>query len=153
MKNRNLKSTAHRSKGITVIEILVVLGLLAILASFAMPSASTTATRAELKAAVENVQYSFQQARNLARTTESNISVSIPVAMEGSVQTIRFSSLSRGKHKTIPELQDYKLPGDIVMISDHDSFLFDQRGLVETSGQVLLVSRLDDAVKSTIDIN
>jgi len=136
-----------------VIEILVVLGLMAILVSFAMPSASRTATRAELKAAIENVQYSFQQARNLARTTESKISVSIPVAREGGIQTIRFSSLSGGKHKTIPEMQDYNLPSDLVMISDHDSFLFDRRGLVENSGQVLLVSRLDDTVKSTININ
>jgi prepilin-type N-terminal cleavage/methylation domain-containing protein len=153
MKNRHLKSPIHRSQGITLIEILVVLGLLAILISFAMPSASKTASRAELKAAVENVQYSFQQARNLARATESKISVSIPIAREGSVQTIHFSSLSRGKHKNIPGMQDYSLPDDLVMISDQDSFMFDQRGLVESPGQVLLVSRLEETVNSTININ
>jgi hypothetical protein len=50
-------------------------------------------------------------------------------------------------------MQDYNLPDDLVMISDQDSFMFDQRGLVESPGQVLLVSRLDETVNSTININ
>ena len=152
MVNRFLKNAASNSKGITLIEILLVLGLLAILLSFAMPSVSGAVNKAEMKSTLENVQYSIQAARRTARTSETTISMNISASEQETAQTITFSSPGKnGAGDNLP-MQDFSLPPDIVLISDQDSFLFDKRGLVENPGRILLVSKVDESVTSTLNV-
>jgi len=140
-------------KGITLIEILLVLGLLAILLSFAVPSVSGAVSKAEMKSTLENIQYSLQVARRTARVTESEVSMHITPAGQETTQTITFSSPGKGGASSHPQIQDFTLPADIALITDHDSFIFDERGLVEEPGSILLVSKVDESVTSTIDID
>ena len=152
MVNRFLKNAASNSKGITLIEILLVLGLLAVLLSFAMPSVSGAANKAEMKSALENVQYSIQAARRTARTSETTISMNISASEQETAQTITFSSPGKnGVGDNLP-MQDFSLPPGIVLISDHDSFLFGKRGLVENPGRILLVSKVDESVTSILHV-
>jgi len=140
-------------KGITLIEILLVLGLLAILASFAVPSVSGAVSKAEMKSTLENIQYSLQTARRTARMTETEVSMHISPAAQEMTQTITFSSPGKGGAGTKLQIQDFSLPPDIMLISDRDSFRFDERGLVEEPGRILLVSKVDESITSTIDID
>lgn len=153
MNNNALSHPYSRSRGVTLVEILLVVAMLVILLSFAMPSVGTATARAELKAAVENVQYSIDAARNLARMTESSVTVNIGPASQpeapagaessGEPQRIMFSR---------PEIQDYALPADIRLVADHDSYVFDSRGLVQEPGRVTLLSAADESISSAIDI-
>jgi len=152
MKIQPLRNPASRSKGITLIEILMVLGLLVILLSFAMPSISGPAIRAEMTATLENVEYSIQAARNMARMTESSVSLNVLSNQEEAVQTISYSSATSNRAGGNAGMQDYRLPTDIVLVSDQDSFAFDERGLVENPGQIILVSRVDESVRSVIEV-
>ena len=140
-------------KGITLIEILLVLGLLAILASFAVPSVSGAVGKAEMKSTLENIQYSLQTARKTARMTETEVSMHISPAEQEITQTITFWSPGKGGTSNKLQIQDFTLPPDIVLISDQDSFSFDERGLVEEPGRILLVSKVDESITSTIDID
>lgn len=150
MKTRAPGNPVPRSKGITLIEILLVLGLLVILLSFAMPSVSGTANKAELRAAAENVQYSLQMARKTARITEAGIMMHISPEVPGSGRTLSFSAPDGTNPEGQLQVPNFTLPTDIQLVSESDSFLFDERGLVENPGRILLVSVLDESLTSTI---
>jgi Tfp pilus assembly protein FimT len=152
MNIKQLRHPASHSKGITLIEILLVIGLMVILLSFAMPSVSGAAIKAEMNSTFENVQYSMQMARKVARTTESTVVMNISPAMPDAAQTITFTSPGKNGAKSGLQIQDFTIPADVVLVSDHDSFVFDNRGLVENPGSVMLVSKVDEAVTSTIEI-
>ena len=148
-----LRNPSSNSKGISLIEILMGLAVLVILLSFAMPSVSGAAIKAEMSAASENVQYSIQAARQTARINEAAIAMHISAGEDQSEsQTISFSSASMKKVETV-QIQDFTLPPEIMMVSDRESFVFDGRGLVENPGTILLVSTVDESITSSITVN
>lgn len=141
-------STRSRARGITLVEILVVIAMLLILASFAVPSMSNATAKAEMTATVENVEYSIQAARNTARMNETQVAVEFSDAHAGT-QTISFQAKGSG---SLPGMQDYLLPESIQLVSAQRGFEFDSRGLVENPGTIVLVSKADDSVTSTIEV-
>lgn len=149
--NKPLRHPASHSKGITLVEILLVLGLLVILLSFAIPSVSGAAVKAEMNATLENVRYSLQMAQKVARTTESTVVVSISPARPDFPQTIAFKP-GKGGSRVNLQIQDFTVPADVVLVTEQDSFVFDERGLVQNPGHILLVSRVDETVTSTVQI-
>ena len=77
----------------------------------------------------------------------------VPVGYdESDTQTISFASASK---KTVPavQIQDFNLPPEIMMVSDRESFVFDERGLAENPGTILLVSTSDESITSSITVN
>lgn len=147
-----LSNPVPRSRGVTLVEILLVTGLLAILVSFAVPSVGNATARAELKAAMEEVQYSIDAARDLARMTESSVAVTIESGFAGELQSITFSRATAGAAGRGPDIQDYRLPAGIRLVSDHDRYVFDARGLALQPGRILLLAAEDESISSTIDI-
>ena len=141
-------STRSRARGITLVEILVVIAMLLILASFAVPSMSNATAKADMTATIENVQYSIQAARNTSRMNETPVAVRISAANAGT-QTISFQAKGSGNP---PGMQDYLLPDSIQMVSDQGGFQFDSRGLVENPGTIVLVSKADESITSTIEV-
>jgi len=152
----NVQKMTHsraRSQGVTLVEILLVIGLLVLLAGFALPSFGTATARAEMKAALENLEYSIGTARNVARLTEASVSLNI-VEVPGEVnQKITFSQPANGAGKRGPAVPDYFLPESIELRSEQQLFVFDPRGLVDQPGKIVLVSRDDDSVTSEFEIN
>ncbi len=153
MNIKPLKQPAFPSRGITILEILLVVSLLIILVSFAMPSIGGAAAKAEMTATFENVQYSIEAARHIARMNESGVSVNFETLAGETAQNISFTSQGEGEGERIIELQDYRVPADILLISDLESFVFDERGLVEKPGKIMLVSKTDDSVTSVFEVN
>jgi prepilin-type N-terminal cleavage/methylation domain-containing protein len=153
MNLQQLQHPVTRARGITLIEILLVISVMAIMVAFALPAADTATARAELKAAVENLEYSVGTARNVARMTESSISLDIESSTADAPQTISFSYPGQKSGKRGPDIQSYSLPEGIELITDLERFVFDPRGMVEQPGRILLVSRVDEEVSSVLDIN
>ena len=159
MNAKGHSNPVFRSRGITLVEILLVISLLVILLSFAIPTAGSASARAELKAAVENVEYSIGTARNVARMTESGISLDLvhpdnPSVLTALPQRIAFSTPDGGEDdKAISlHLQEYSLPPGIRMVAERERFLFDERGLVVEPGRILLVSTADESISSAIEV-
>ena len=148
------RNSKNHCQGITLIEILVILGFLAILASFAVPSISTATARADMRAASENLQYSIQSARNTARMTESKVTMNILEEEQGEQgQRVTFAVSEQGlKALGQAGLQDDRLPVDIKLVSDYSSFEFDGRGIVENPGVITLVSRMDESLFTSFEV-
>jgi len=144
---------AVRARGITLVEILLVVSLLVILLAFALPSSGSATARAEMQAAVENLEYSVDTARNVARLGESGIALEIETPSDEATQRIRFSHATLRPRKRGPEIPEYLLPEGIKLVSTQDRFVFDARGLVQQPGRIVLVSRIDDSISSTIEID
>ena len=153
MKLLLLQHPRPRARGITLVEILLVISVLAIVSAFALPAADTATARAELKATLENLEYSVGTARNVARLTESSISLDIESSPGGELQTITFSYPGQKPGKGGPDIQSYQLPEGIELVSDFDRFVFDRQGMVEQPGRILLVSRGNEELNSAVDIN
>lgn len=150
----NMNKKAHpislsRSRGVTLIEILLVISLLVIVLSFAIPSVSSATAKADMMAAVENVEYSIKTARNTARLFESGITVDFKSYAGEQAQVISFSPAKSGSNVGIPE---YRLPEDIELVTDQESFVFDERGLVKNPGSIILVSKVDESVTETVEV-
>ena len=152
MINSPRKTPVPISKGVTLIETLLVLGLLIILLSFAMPSVSGAVGKAEMKSTLENVRYSIQAARRTARVNETVVSMNISPSGQGTTQTISYSSAGKNGARNDLRLQEFRLPPEILLISDHESFRFDEIGQVENPGRILLVFTLDESVTATLGV-
>lgn len=148
--NKKIQSISlHRSKGVTLVEILLVIALLVILLSFAIPSMSGATAKADMMAAVENVEYSIETARNTARMNESGIIVDFKSFAGEQAQVISFSRKKSGQTAGIP---DFRLPEEIELVTNQENYVFDKRGLVATPGMITLVSRVDETVTATVEV-
>jgi len=148
MMNRELK---YRHQGVTLVEILMVLGMLTVLASFSLPSMSNASAKTDMRSASENLQYSIRIARNTARMSELPIIMNL-VDEPGQVgQRITFSASERANKNLVdPGLPDYQFNGNIKFVSEFPSYEFDHRGMVKTPGQITLVSMTDESVSTQI---
>jgi len=149
------KSTCFgaRARGITLIEILLALSVLVILVAVGLPSVGNATARADMKAAIENLEYSFDTARKVARLTESSVTVVIESAAGQTSQTIRFTGSGPSGRHSGPDIPDYVLPSELLLESEHDRFVFDRRGLVEQPGIIRLASRADETISSELYID
>ncbi|MBT8040284.1 MAG: prepilin-type N-terminal cleavage/methylation domain-containing protein [Xanthomonadales bacterium] len=142
-------NSLHRSKGVTLVEILLVIALLVIVLSFAIPSMGGATAKADMLAAVENVEYSITSARNSARMNEKDVALKISRQSGDASQVLKFIRSGSADGVGIP---DYRLPEDIELVADQASFEFDERGLVRNPGTITLVSRVDESVSETVEV-
>jgi Tfp pilus assembly protein FimT len=151
----------NRCQGITLIEILMILGVLIVIVSFAAPSVSGATARADMRAASENLHYSIRIARNTARMDESIVTMNLVEGGDEAGYRITFSesesaagsSEKMASEQMAPEqpgLQDYQFNKEIKVVSDFPSFEFDSRGIVKKPGQITLISMTDDSVTTQI---
>ena len=148
--NKNYK---FRCQGITLIEILLVMGLLVIIASFATPLLSSATTKAEMRAVAENIQYSIRIAQNTARMTETGVILNVhsdPASdrhhISYSVSDKALSALGQAG------MQEYKLDSDFILTSDYASYEFDGRGVVKNPGQIVLTARGDESITTIFKV-
>lgn len=141
-----------QARGITVIEILMVISLAAILISFAIPSVSGAAARAEMKSATENIEFSIDSARKAARMSGRPVAMHVQrLAEEPAV--IRFSAPGSPNLGFAQTLDEYHLPGDIRLECDRDTYRFDARGMLDAPGQLILVSLVDETITTVVKVS
>lgn len=148
--NRVNKNYKFRCQGVTLIEILLVLGLLVIVISFASPTISSATTRTEMRAEAENIRYSIRIARNTARMNETTVRMNIHADPDAGVH--RISYLVSDSSKGDAGLQEYALDKDFMLISDQPHYDFDGRGIAKNPGQIVLAARNDASVSKNFDI-
>lgn len=149
MAIRHRTAFPPRRRGITIVEILLVISVLAILISFAVPSVDRATAQAEIKAAAEHVQYSIDTARKLARMTEASVTLHADPADGTTAQHVRLSGRRLGDMSATP---DYRVPDSIRLVADHAVFTFDERGLARNPGRLILVSEVDEAIFSELRV-
>jgi prepilin-type N-terminal cleavage/methylation domain-containing protein len=145
--------TRPRNRGVTLIEVLLVVVLLVVLTSFAIPTFSGANVQAEMRVAGESLQFAIRTARNTARLTESDVSMVLESGPDGTGHRITFAAPgAAGSNRAFDSLQDLHLDDRIAVVSTAPSFEFDRQGLVRTPGQIILVSRLDESATARIDV-
>jgi len=140
-----------RSRGISLIEILIALGVLVVFLSFATPAMRSASAKTELKAAVENLEFSVRSARNTARQFETDVVMQLHNDVNQKRHSVSFSFPSRNAGlKNSGLLQDFQFAPGIRLVSDTASVHFDSRGISELPVQILLVSSQDDEINQTM---
>ena len=136
-----------RSRGISILEILIGLGVLVLITSFAVPSFNNMAAKAELRVVLENTEFMVRAGRNTARMLETDVTMHLNSERHLEQHSITFSLPQKSATSAIStSIQDYQLPPGVRILADETEVHFDSRGLVETPVQLLLVSSADEDV-------
>jgi len=140
-----------RSRGITLIEILIALGVLVVFLSFATPALQGASAKTELRAATENLEFSVHSARTMARQLETDVVMQLhnDESLQRHSVSFSFPSGHAGLNSS-SVLQDFQFSPGIRLVSDTPSVHFDSRGIPELPAQILLVSSQDDEINHTI---
>jgi Tfp pilus assembly protein FimT len=144
---------SRRSGGITLVEVLIVIAVFLILVSFAIPSINVGASKADLLNATEQFEYSVRMARNTARSTESTGTLEIKPATDTEGAIIRFVT-ENAREPALRQLahQFEQLNPSILIESEQNQFVFDERGLLQQPGQVILAARDDSTLSEILQI-
>jgi Tfp pilus assembly protein FimT len=143
--------TGMQSRGISVLEILIALGVLGVIFSFASTSFSHASTRAELQATVEEVKFSIQGARSTARELETDVVMHLQASQHETQNSISFALPNRNAELGSSNLlQDYLIPADVRLVTYESDVHFDSRGLVAAPVELKLVSSVDESLSESI---
>jgi len=146
-----VRTTKILSRGFSVIEILIALGVLVVFLAFATPSLKSASAKTELRAAVENLQFSVRTARNTARQLETDVVMRFNINPLEERNSVTFT-LPAGKVKPASLLQDFQFSPGIRLVSDSPVLHFDSRGMLGQPVQVVLVSNQYEDVNRTLVI-
>jgi prepilin-type N-terminal cleavage/methylation domain-containing protein len=146
-----VRTTKIRSPGFSIIEILIALGVLVVFLAFATPSLKSASARTELRAAVENLQFSVRTARNTARQLETDVVMHFNTDPLDERNSVTFA-LPPGKVKPSALLQDFQFSPAIRLVSDTSSLHFDSRGMLDRPVQIVLVANQHEDVNRTLVI-
>jgi Tfp pilus assembly protein FimT len=140
-----------QSRGISVLEILIALGVLGVIFSFASTSFSHASNRAEVQATVEEVKFSIQGARSTARELDTDVVMHLQTGPHETQNLISFSLPNRNAELGSSNLlQDYQLPADVRLVTYESAVHFDRRGLIAAPVELKLVSSIDENLSETI---
>jgi len=138
-------------RGITAVEILIVLGMMAVIMTFFANTFTRTTNRADLLLAVESVTFMAQSARNMARELETDVLMHVNTGVDGSNSSIDFSYPERSESLNSENLlQEFVLPSDIRLLTDESVIHFDARGLVVNPTSLLLISQSEGSMQESV---
>ena len=130
----------HSAKqaGITIIEVLVVLAVIAITVGIATGSTKDLAYRADLRVATEMIQQSVRMARNRARMEEKDMQLMFTDVDE--YDQVRIELNSPSERYAQPILEDIRLPPGIMIMSPDRQFSFNSRGVLDEPGTITIAA-------------
>ena len=144
-------SAIARSRGISVLEILIALGLLVVIISFASPSLSSVTAKAELQAAVRNTEFSIRAARQTARMLETDVIMQLHTDRKLKQHYISYTLPQKAERQdTGHAIQDFQYPAGIRVVSEKEFLHFDSRGVLERPVKLMLVSTVDDDINERL---
>lgn len=147
-----MNTVSTRSRGFTLIEMMVALAALAIVVVFATPVLQNNAARSDMKEATDQIAQAFLQAKNAARINNSNVRLTLTTNEMGNRVTFAFdngSSIS-DSGQMLPAVV---LPETVSVITETPEFVFSRLGVVNTTGSIALVSTARSELSSTVAIN
>lgn len=144
-------SSTSKIRGITLVEVLIVLGMMAVILTFFANSFTRATNKADLLVAAEGVNFSVQSARNMARQLETEVIMHLNTATSGENHSIDFSYPDRNEALNSGNLlQEFVLPADIHLMTDESAIHFDARGLVEKPTDLLLISQTEESMQEIV---
>ena len=140
-----------RLRGISVVEVLLALAVVAVVLSFASNSFGKAAHKKEVLVAAEGVDFSVRTARSIARDLETSVLMHFNTGPGEKLHSISFSLPDRVAFTTTENmLQDFVLPEDIHLAVSQTSIRFDGRGLLEAPINIAVVSTRDAAATESL---
>jgi len=138
------KSAKPRAFGISVIEVLVALAVLAIIGAIALPSPQKVTAKADMEAAVENLQQAIYLARSTAINTKSDIVMHLVPGSPKEPGKISFSFAKPAAGADPGALDnEYLFPPEIRLETATHDVVFNSLGTVESPTRIELISNLD----------
>jgi hypothetical protein len=104
-----------------------------------------------MEAATENLEFTVDAARKVARLTGQPVTLHVDRLAEGS-SAIEISSPDSKLIDVSGMIPEYRFPVDIHLESDREIYRFDDRGLVDVPGQLVLISVVDETITSVVRI-
>ncbi|MEJ2401950.1 MAG: hypothetical protein P8Y52_11235 [Xanthomonadales bacterium] len=133
----------HPARGITAIELLIIISVLGIVIVFAAPVVSSAFWTSEVDQAVRATEKSVSDARTLARLYKTNVIVHIDAGEERPA-SITVSIPSRHRDVDIGDLREQvTLSDDVEVLGGDVRVEFNPDGEVDLPAMVMLTSRLD----------
>jgi type II secretory pathway pseudopilin PulG len=136
------KSVKVQVFGISVIEVLVALAVLAIIGAIALPSPQKSTARADMQAAVANLEQSIYLARSTAISTNSGVVMHLVPGTQNEPGKIGFS-FTKPEAGTDALDSEYPFPPEIRLETTASEVHFNSIGIVESPTRVALISNLD----------
>jgi len=129
------------AKGLTAIELLIVISIVALLVAFAAPMIKTMSPKSEFEQAIEITEASVEQARWTARFYQTEVLLRLETDENQKRHSITLSVPKMQKDLVLNEVkEEFPLPNGIQIISDDTVILFDPHGEVELPAHLLISS-------------
>ena len=141
--------------GVTLIELLVALSVLAILLAFASPALRNTGARADIKQATDQVAQAFRTAKNTARINNSNVTLTLTT--NGSANTISLvivnCSVADEAANRCQQPLPVQLPNQVSVTAATSVFTYNPLGMIDATGTIALASTVNSDFASSVAVN
>jgi len=132
-------------KGLTAIELLIIISIVALVVAFAAPMMKAMSPKSEFEQAIEITEASVEQARWTARFYKAEVFLRLETDENREQHSITLSVPKMQKDLVLNEVKEsFSLPIGIQIDSDNTIIHFDSTGEVELPAQILISSNQAD---------
>jgi prepilin-type N-terminal cleavage/methylation domain-containing protein len=136
-----IRTTLAPAKGLTAIELLIVISIVALLVAFAAPMIKTMSPKSEFEQAIEITEASVEQARWTARFYKAEVLLRLETDENQKQHAITLSVPKMRKDLVLNEVKErFPLPTGIQIVSEDTVIIFDPNGEVELPAHLLISS-------------
>jgi len=128
-------------KGLTAIELLIIMSIVALVVTFAVPVIIVMSPKSEFEQAIEITEESVAEARRTARFYRAEVLLHLETDENQKQQSITLSVPKMQKDLVLNEVKEkFPLPIGIQIVSDDTIIRFDPTGEVEIPSHILVSS-------------
>jgi len=144
----------HYYKGVSAIELMMVLAIMVIAVTLAAPALQAVAVRAEIKATADEITQAIRLARNTARVSSQPVTLTVSTGDSDNSISFAFSNGTDTSADGI-RLPAIALPDNISITATQAAILFDPMGIIVNFGEtssIVLTSTSDSSAVLTVSI-
>jgi len=136
-----IKTKTASAKGLTAIELLIIISIVALVVTFAAPMIKTLSFKSEFEQAIEITEASVEQARWTARFYKTEVILQLETGENQKQHSIKLSVPQMQKDLVLNEVkEEFPLPIGIQLVSDDTTIRFDPTGQVVLPAHILVSS-------------
>jgi Tfp pilus assembly protein FimT len=143
----------NRNQGLTFIEALVLLAVLAVLIAFTSPVLRDHSARVAVKEATVQVALALHNAKNLARTHHTAVTVLFTTNRTHNAISFEFPDDSQGASDKLRLPAGVTLPDTVSVSSNARSLTFSPRGIANTAAVIELAASIGTDFFGKVKLN